>query len=175
MLAFICSLKKPPNSSSKDMNTSKDDEDLDWPTSPIGTGGPLEQMEQDLQHQLTQNVQPPTSKFGYSYTGRAFVTQETFWLYSCVMMTCVHTVAVRLKDITNIRLIRDPSITNTGKQSNIALAMDLKQDSDAPDREPLMLVTLMDDIEVVAEKLRIAVDNAKSNEVSGKKPLIETA
>jgi hypothetical protein len=122
-------------------------------------------MEQELQHQLMQNVKPPTSDFGYSYTGRAFVTQETFWLYSCVMMTCVNTVAVRLKDITNIRLIRDPSITNTGKQSNIALAIDLKQDDVSPNRDPLMLVTLMDDVEVVAEKLRIAVENAKSPEV----------
>ncbi|CAO3599851.1 unnamed protein product [Absidia cylindrospora] len=164
--AFICSLKKPPNASNKDMNTSKEDDDIDWPTSPIGSGSPLEQMEQNLQLELTQNVKPPTSEFGYSYTGRAFVTQETFWLYSCVLMTCVHTVAVRLKDIANIRLIRDPSITNTGKQSNIALAIDLKQDGVSPNREPLMLVTLMDDIEVVAEKLRIAVDNAKSNEPS---------
>ncbi|KAI8332635.1 hypothetical protein BC941DRAFT_474061 [Chlamydoabsidia padenii] len=162
--AFICSLKKPPNSSNRDKNTSKEEDDLNWPTSPIGSGSPLEQMEQELQHQLTQNVKPPTSEFGYSYTGRAFVTQETFWLYSCVMMTCVHTVAVRLKDINNIRLVRDPSITNTGKQSNIALAIDLKQDDISPKREPLMLVTLMDDIEVVAEKLRIAVDNAKCPE-----------
>lgn len=166
-LAFICSLKKPPNTSPKDK--IKEDDDLDWPTSPIGSGSLLEQMEQELQHQLIQNVQPPTSDFGYSYTGRAFVTQETFWLYSCVMMTCVNTVAVRLKDITNIRLIRDPSITNTGKQSNIALAIDLKQDDVSPNREPLMLVTLMDDVEVVAEKLRIAVDNAKSLEVRHKK------
>ncbi|SAL98337.1 hypothetical protein [Absidia glauca] len=158
--AFICSLKKPPNASTKDK--AKEDEELDWPTSPIGSGSPLEQMEQDLLHQLTQNVKPPTSDFGYSYTGRAFVTQETFWLYSCVMMTCVNTVAVRLKDITNIRLVRDPSITNTGKQSNIALAIDLKQDDVSPNRDPLMLPSPLQTMYEILHHMSAAMSKKKN-------------
>lgn len=82
-------------------------------------------------------------------------------------MSCVNTVAVRLTDIKNIRLIRDPSITNTGKQSNIALAIDLREETQGgvtSPREPLILMTLMDDVEVIAEKLRITVENAKQTE-----------
>ncbi|KAI8060354.1 hypothetical protein BC940DRAFT_337637 [Gongronella butleri] len=166
--AFICCLKRPPNTGQKDHLAEDVGDDLEWPTTPIGTGSPLEQLEQELQTELSHNVRPPTSQFGYSYTGRAFVTQETFWLYSCVVMSCVHTVAVRLKDIQKVRLIRDPSIANTGKQSNIALAIDFCQDTQSDDvspREPLILVSLMDDVEIVAEKLRIAVDNAKSKDM----------
>ncbi|KAI9301593.1 hypothetical protein BJ944DRAFT_252193 [Cunninghamella echinulata] len=165
--AFICSLKKIPNKNSNDTSILKDDDNIDWPTSPIGNGGPLEQIEQELQTQLNQSVKPPTSQFGYSYTGRAFITQEAFWFYSCVVMSCVNTVAVRLTDIKNIRLIRDPSITNTGKQSNIALAIDLREETQGgvtSPREPLILMTLMDDVEVIAEKLRITVENAKQTE-----------
>ncbi|ORX45898.1 hypothetical protein DM01DRAFT_1311533, partial [Hesseltinella vesiculosa] len=165
--AFICCLKRPPNMARKDGLGDDPDDDMDWPTTPVGSGSPLEQLEQELQSELSQNVRPPTSQFGYSYTGRAFVTQETFWLYSCVVMSCVHTVAVRLQDIQSIRLIRDPSIINTGKQSNIALAIDfcpVTQGNDVSPRDPLILMSLMDDVEMVAEKLRIAVDNAKSKE-----------
>lgn len=63
-------------------------------------------------------------------------------------------------------MIRDPSITNIGTNSNLALAIDLASSSGINDEQsPLIFTTLMDDIEVVAEKLKFAVSNAKSSEV----------
>lgn len=73
---------------------------------------------------------------------------------------------MRLKDIKNIRLIRDQSASETigknGKPRNIVLAIDLVQSN----QSPLIISTLLDDIEVVAERLRIAVESAKSSRVS---------
>ena len=72
-------------------------------------------------------------------------------------------MAVRLRDIKTIRLIRDPSLVNNGTNSNLALAIDLASGSNA--ESPLIFTTLMDDIEVIAEKLKFAVSNAKATEV----------
>lgn len=167
----------------------QEEENVPSPTTPTT---PADTSEQELSAQLAGSAAPPTSEFGYSYTGRAFVTQDTFWFYSCVLMTCVNTVsfffgkgsfsflqsnqfdfpswlqvAVRLRDIKNIRLIRDQSASETigknGKPRNIVLAIDLVQS----DQSPLIISTLLDDIEVVAERLRIAVESAKGSSVSG--------
>lgn len=46
----------------------------------------------------TEVQELPLSSFGHSYTGRAFLTQETFWFYSCMMMTCVNTVSKAYMD-----------------------------------------------------------------------------
>ncbi|KAF7732102.1 SNF1-interacting protein [Apophysomyces ossiformis] len=154
--AFIGLLKKKPL---QDVTTLKEPE---VPMSP-SMASPVDTLEQEFSAHLADSVKAAKSEFGYSYTGRGFITQETFWFYSCVLMTCVNTVAIRLKDIKNIRLIRDPSINNTGDKSNIALAIDIASNSNDI-QSPLILTTLMEDIEVVAEKLRFAVDNAKNAE-----------
>ncbi|KAI7855698.1 hypothetical protein BDC45DRAFT_544871 [Circinella umbellata] len=156
--AFISSLKKKPA-----VDEDQDDSSNDDVGSPVTPTGFVDPLEQELITQLSGSVQRPESEFGYSYTGRAFITQETFWYYSSILMTCVNTVAIPLKSIKTLRLIRDTSITDSvaknGKANNLALAIDLVERD-----EPLVLMTLMDDVEVVAERLRFAVENAKSPE-----------
>ncbi|KAG0170006.1 SNF1-interacting protein [Apophysomyces sp. BC1015] len=154
--AFIGLLKKKP------LQDNVDPKAPEIPASP-STTSPVDTLEQEFSAHLADSVKAAKSEFGYSYTGRGFITQETFWFYSCVLMTCVNTVAIRLKDIKSIRLIRDPSINSTGNKSNIALAIDLASTNN-DSQSPLILTTLMDDIEVIAEKLRFAVDNAKNSE-----------
>lgn len=110
-----------------------------------------------MKSKLSLEVRDPASIYGYAYTGHGFVTQETFWFYSCILMHCVNTIAIRLRDIKAVRLIRDASIPNTGTHSNLALAIDLVTESS----EPLIITALMEDMEVVAEKLKFAVANAK--------------
>lgn len=74
-------------------------------------------------------------------------------------------VAVRLRDIKSVRLVRDMSmkdtVTKNGPAKNIALAIDLNKGN-----EPLVITTLLNDVEVVMERLRFAVENAKTDDVS---------
>ncbi|KAI8646412.1 hypothetical protein BD408DRAFT_380453 [Parasitella parasitica] len=160
LTTFIGLLKKKPLI---DLNSQKDTE---TPTSPTTiNNAAVDSSEQEFNNQLPSVIKEPSSSYGYSYTGRGFITQETFWFYSCVLMNCVNTVAIRLCDIKAIRLIRDPSIANIGTSSNLALAIDLVALPGSSDvQTPLIFTTLMDDIEVVAEKLKFAVSNAKSVE-----------
>ncbi|KAI8143142.1 hypothetical protein BJV82DRAFT_611536 [Fennellomyces sp. T-0311] len=155
--AFIGSLKKKPVDNEQEHDSGSDE------GSPVTPTGFVDPLEQELSAQLSGCVQRPQSAFGYSYTGRAFITQETFWYYSCVLMTCVNTVAIPLKNVKAVRLIRDSSITDNvsknGKANNLALAIDLEEND-----EPLVLMTLLDDVEVIVERLRFAVENAKSTE-----------
>ncbi|KAG0174817.1 SNF1-interacting protein [Apophysomyces sp. BC1021] len=88
-------------------------------------------------------------KHGYSYTGRAFVTQSTFWFYSCIMITCINTVAIRLKDIKEVRLIPDPNSTDVSK---LLLALELPE---SEIKGPLVFSTLLDNVELMAQRLRI--------------------
>ncbi|KAL0094082.1 hypothetical protein F4703DRAFT_1924803 [Phycomyces blakesleeanus] len=155
--AFTGLLKKKPSALPEE---PADIKELECPISPL----PMDSLEQEFNTHLTDSVKKPTSDFGFAYTGRAFITQETFWFYSCVLMTCVNTVAVRLKDISGIRLVRDPSLVNVGTSSHIAIAIDLAQSTSCLDNQgPLIITALLDDIEVVSERLRFAVDNAKSS------------
>ncbi|KAI9027345.1 hypothetical protein CLU79DRAFT_833263 [Phycomyces nitens] len=156
--AFTGLLKKKPAPISEESVNTKE---LESPPSP----SPIEPLEQEFNAHLTDSVKKPNSDFGFAYTGRAFITQETFWFYSCVLMTCVNTVAVRLKDILAIRLVRDPSLVNVGTSSHIAIAIDLAQSTSSLDNQgPLIITGLLDDIEVISERLRFAVDNAKSRD-----------
>lgn len=93
--AFICSLKKKPAQtfSSEEPDDQSDSQPSLSPTTP--TVNTFANLDQDLSEHLAGPIQSPASDFGYSYTGRAFVTQETFWFYSCVLMTCVNTVSKR--------------------------------------------------------------------------------
>ncbi|KAG2205633.1 hypothetical protein INT46_003460 [Mucor plumbeus] len=161
LTTFIGLLKKKP---SNDLGGSKDLL-LETPASPTVASNPVDSLELEFNSQLPSAIKEPSSSYGYSYTGRGFITQETFWFYSCVLMNCVNTVAIRLCDIKTIRLIRDPSVANIGTSSNLALAIDLASSSGTNDSQsPLIFTTLMDDIEVIAEKLKFAVSNAKSAE-----------
>lgn len=160
LVAFIGSLKKKP------LHDPNEPKDIETPASPTVANNPVDTLEQEFNSQLPTAIKEPSSSYGYSYTGRGFITQETFWFYSCVLMNCVNTVAIRLRDIKTIRLIRDPSVANIGTSSNLALAIDLASSSGTNDAQsPLIFTTLMDDIEVIAEKLKFAVSNAKSTEV----------
>lgn len=52
-----------------------------------------ELYENELVDQLKQTGLTPPTQYGYGYSGRGFITQETFWFYSCVLMTCINTVS----------------------------------------------------------------------------------
>ncbi|KAG1381717.1 hypothetical protein G6F61_002916 [Rhizopus arrhizus] len=134
----------------------------DLPSSPTVITHTVDQLEQELSSQIPANIKEPTSTFGYVYTGKGYITQETFWFHSCIMLNCINTVAVRLLDIKSVRVIRDNSVINDGTKSNHVLAIELNQGSD----EPLIFTSLMDDIEVLCEKLKFAVENAKSSKPS---------
>lgn len=72
---------------------------------------------------------------------------------------------MRLSDIKSVRVIRDSSIQNDGTNSNLALAIDLIRTQHGSD-EPLIFTSLMDNVEVLAEKLKFAIENAKSSKVN---------
>ncbi|KAI8987418.1 hypothetical protein BDF20DRAFT_910043 [Mycotypha africana] len=125
----------------------------------------IDTLEQELDSQLSATGhQQPTSKYGYTYTGHAFITQSTFWFYSCILMNCINTVAVGLNDIKTVRLARDPSIIDNGSNSNLVLVLELANNNSADhESKQLIFSTLMDDIELVAERLKFILSNAKSS------------
>ena len=49
--------------------------------------------EKELVEQLSKDEWNPPSEFGYAYTGRCFITQDTFWFYSSVLMSSINTVS----------------------------------------------------------------------------------
>ncbi|KAI9486207.1 MAG: hypothetical protein EXX96DRAFT_475404 [Benjaminiella poitrasii] len=89
------------------------------------------------------NVQAP-SAYGYAYTGYGFITQYTFWFYSCILMTCINSAAICLRDIVSVDVVDDP-------QGRILL-LRTKQNN-----EPLVFCTLMEDLDVIARKLRLVI------------------
>ncbi|CAO3658004.1 unnamed protein product [Rhizopus stolonifer] len=150
LTTFVGLLKKKP---------TKNIEQLpEVPQSPTVVNQTVDQLEQEFTSQIPTNVKEPSSSFGYVYTGKGYITQETFWFHSCVMLNCINTVAVRLSDIKAVKVIRDNSIVNDGTNSNRAMAIDLVTGSE----EPLIFTSLMDNIEVLSEKLKFAIENAKS-------------
>jgi hypothetical protein len=81
-------------------------------------------------------------------------------------------VAVRLRDIDNVSIIKDISLNKalgskaTEMNSDLAISITLIPGAKSDIKEPLIFGTLTDNIEAVVEKLKFAVDNAKSDEVS---------
>lgn len=65
---------------------------LDLPSSPTVITHTVDQLEQELSSQIPTNIKEPTSTFGYVYTGKGYITQETFWFHSCIMLNCINTV-----------------------------------------------------------------------------------
>ncbi|KAI8374045.1 hypothetical protein EDC96DRAFT_437703 [Choanephora cucurbitarum] len=128
--------------------------------------------EDELIHRLsrTDNLDPP-SEYGYAYTGRGFITQTTFWFYSCVLMTCIHSIAIQLKDIDEIKVIKDGSLgkpvhdTAMAMKSDMLISISLVANTQSETKEPLIFGFMMDDVQVIAESLKMAVENAKSKEV----------
>ncbi|KAL7317917.1 SNF1-interacting protein [Mucor circinelloides] len=156
---FVCCLRKQPvvaEHDAKEVETAK------------SAGADI--YDKELAHQLTQTGLKPPSDFGYAYTGRGFITQTTFWFYSCVLITCINSVAVRLKDIDQVTIVKDASLarlvneTALAMNSDLVITITLLPNSGSDIKEPLVLGTLMDDIETIAEKLRFAVSNAKRKE-----------
>lgn len=133
-----------------------------------------ELYEVELVNQLKQTGLNPPTQHGYAYSGRGFITQDTFWFYSCVLMTCINTVAIRLKDIEEINVIKDTSFKPASHatppvNSELVLSIQLVSSSENDIQKPIIIGTIMDDIDMVAEKLRVAVMDAKCNEVRKRK------
>lgn len=164
LAVFGCCLRSKPmasdGSSIKEIESSK---------SALNSNS-AELYEKELVNQLSHSGLKPLSDFGYSYAGRGFITQETFWFYSSVLMSCINTVAIRLKDIDQVEIIKDNSLSKyadpsaLAAKSDMAISITLIPDQKSDVREPLIFGTLMDDIEATAEKLRFAVSNAKSDD-----------
>ncbi|KAI7897495.1 uncharacterized protein BX663DRAFT_481716 [Cokeromyces recurvatus] len=89
------------------------------------------------------------SKYGYAYVGYGFITEDAFWFYSCILTTCINSVVVRLKDILSINIVDD-------KHERILL---LKTENN---NESLAFSTFVEDIEMIAKKLKLAIQYAKS-------------
>ncbi|KAI8890658.1 hypothetical protein K501DRAFT_236218 [Backusella circina FSU 941] len=161
--AFVCCLRQKPQSptlTAKDIELSKS-----VSNTPI-----VDLYENELVHELTQKGLESPSQYGYAYTGRGFITQESFWFYSCVLMTCINSVAVRLRDIESVNIIKDTSLNKTlgaratEMNSDMAISITLVPDAKSDIKEPLIFGTLTDNIDAVVEKLKFAIDNAKSDE-----------
>lgn len=94
-------------------------------------------------------------------------------------MTYFYKAAIRLKDIDDIKVIKDtslkPSFADATLPMNSELVISIHLISSAVNdiQEPIIIGTIMDDIDMVAEKLRFAVANAKNNEVKVKKKAIK--
>lgn len=60
-----------------------------------------------------------------------------------------------------MKLVRDPSVAGhgSGSKDDIALALTIKEEEES---SQFVLKTLMQDVEALAERLRLAIDNAKS-------------
>ncbi|KAK4520326.1 uncharacterized protein ATC70_008459 [Mucor velutinosus] len=166
---FVCCLRKQPA-------VTQYDTDIETAKSTTRSSS-ADTYEKELEHHLTQTGLKPPSDFGYAYTGRGFITQTTFWFYSCVLMTCINSVAVRLKDIDQVTIVKDTSLarlvneTALAMNSDLVISITLLPNSRSDIKEPLILGTLMDDIETTAEKLRFAVSNAKKEETMQSKDI----
>ncbi|KAI8641777.1 hypothetical protein BD408DRAFT_433004 [Parasitella parasitica] len=161
---FVCCLRKQPDAIQNDTT------EIEATKPKLNSPGGTDTYERDLAHQLAQTGLRPPSDFGYAYTGRGFITQTTFWFYSCVLMTCINSVAVRLTDIDQVKVVKDQSLarlvndTALAMNSDLVITITLLPNSRSDIKEPLILGTLMDDVETTAEKLCFAVNNAKSRE-----------
>ncbi|KAI9260525.1 hypothetical protein BDA99DRAFT_560606 [Phascolomyces articulosus] len=122
----------------------------------------VDSFDKELCAQLATLNSSPPSELGYGYGGKAFVTQSTFWFYSFTMIACVNTLAIKLTSIENIRVMRDPSI-NTDK--NHVLVVDLVSDPSCEAiQSPLVFSIPNEEINVLADKLRFAINNSKHDE-----------
>lgn len=67
--------------------------------------------------------------------------------------------------------MRDPSVAGhgSGTKDDIALSLTIKEGEETTQ---FVLKTLMHDVEAVAERMRLAIDNAKSGHVSTKVPFL---
>ncbi|KAI8139083.1 hypothetical protein BJV82DRAFT_628160 [Fennellomyces sp. T-0311] len=121
----------------------------------------MDSFDKELFSQLATLKGTPPSEFGYGYGGKAFVTQHTLWFYSFTMLSCINTVAVKLESIENVRVLKDPS---TKHEKSLVLVIDVSRTSSEAVNGPLIFSIPNEDINVVAEKLRFAINNAKSDE-----------
>ncbi|CDH50646.1 transcription factor [Lichtheimia corymbifera JMRC:FSU:9682] len=117
----------------------------------------LDSFDQELNSQLAHLTMAPPSEYGYGYAGKAFITQHNLWFYSFSMLAFVNTAVIRLKSIKDIRVVKDgASISNRDH----ALIVDVLTENNQ--LTPVALSIPEEDINTVAERLRLAVDNAKS-------------
>lgn len=88
--AFICCLRKNPSVSDMKEEISNTNPFKTTSAELYGT----ELNENEVFQQWSQTGIKPPSSFGHAYTGRGFITQDTFWFYSCVLLTCINTVSM---------------------------------------------------------------------------------
>lgn len=78
-----------------------------------------------------------------------------------------------MKDIDQIRVIKDTKLIATNAplpvNSELVISIHLVSSAENDIQEPIIIGTIMDDIDMVAEKLRVAVANAKNEEVRKEK------
>ncbi|RUP48131.1 hypothetical protein BC936DRAFT_144927 [Jimgerdemannia flammicorona] len=132
--AFLSALVQKPTDASKDVTSSSTS------TSPA----------------------PPRSSYGYSYPGRSFLTQRALYFHSRVVMNCVNTVTLRLKDVISIKLVRDASPIPGG---DVLLVFEISAPvGGSQEKEKLMLRVLMDDAELIMEKINMTAATAKADQ-----------
>ncbi|KAG2234954.1 hypothetical protein INT48_005108 [Thamnidium elegans] len=119
---------------------------LNWPGA--------DAYENQLVNQLSKAGLDSPSSFGYAYTGRGFITQDTFWFYSCILMSCINTVAIRLKDIDEIKVVKDASLSSLSTEatrsmnSDLVIAIYLLRNEKNEIQKPIIIGTMMDDIDM---------------------------
>jgi hypothetical protein len=80
-----------------------------------------------------------------------------------------------LKDIHEIQVVKDSSLSSLINdtappiESDMVISIRLIADTKSDIKEPVIIGTVMDNIESIAEKLRFAVNNAKNDKVKYKK------
>lgn len=80
-----CLRKKPTRETPTTQEIASAKSSLNWPGA--------DAYENQLVNQLSNAVLDSPSAFGYAYTGRGFITQDTLWFYSCILMSCINTVS----------------------------------------------------------------------------------
>ncbi|KAI8380980.1 uncharacterized protein BYT42DRAFT_643857 [Radiomyces spectabilis] len=99
---------------------------------------------------------------GYAYSGQLFLTADALYFYSCVVMHSVHSVVVRFTDIADVRLAEEKEASCNTVESVVAI--DLVEGYSGSLASPLLLSCRTQGPEMVVEKLRFLLNNAKSSE-----------
>ncbi|KAI8976095.1 hypothetical protein BDB01DRAFT_853390 [Pilobolus umbonatus] len=170
---FSCSLRKKP-STLGEISIENSKSVISCPIADI--------YENELAVTLSQCQFQSPSQYGYAYAGHGFITQNTLWFYSCVSMTCIHSIAIHLKDIEHIEMIRDTSIEkfyekdsrfmSDNKNLCMAISISFASAHDKP-KEPIILSNFVEDVEMVVEKLRLGVYRAKNTNPIGVQNLFD--
>ncbi|KAI7870123.1 hypothetical protein BDF14DRAFT_144215 [Spinellus fusiger] len=142
---FTCSLRKSPVERSDKLPVV-------WDTLNIDISG----------SQSTVAEESSLSSYGLAYTGRLFITQENIWFYSSMLVTCINTIALPLKDIKEVRIANDISTmsltTASMKATNPVLIIELTDENESP----IVFDPVTDSIGAILDIIMFMVSNSKS-------------